>query len=101
MNVPGQNPAPQGSDGRGMVCAEANFDQPSQEEKMARRRFQAPKPQKIGNWWYLLYWQDEFSEGDRTRKRKRVKLAPASMLAREVEKIAAETLRPLNQGLVP
>src|SRR5215472_18544647 len=39
-------------------------------------------------------------DGQRIRKRKRVKLAPADMPEREVRKIAAETLRPLNQGLV-
>ena len=29
-------------------------------ERMARRRFQAPKPKRRGKWWCLLYWQDEF-----------------------------------------
>ncbi len=66
---------------------------------MARRRFQDPKPQRLGKWWYLLTWQDEFVEGRRIRKRKRIKLAPATMPEREVRKIAAEMLRPLNQGL--
>jgi integrase len=69
-------------------------------EKMARRRFQDPDPKKEGNFWYLLYWQDVFSEGIRTRKRQRVKLAPATMPEREVKKIAAEFLRPINQGLI-
>ena len=67
---------------------------------MARRRFQQPKPQRLGHWWYLLYWQDQFQNGRRIRKRKRIKLAPATMPEREVLKIAAEHLRPLNQGLV-
>jgi len=67
---------------------------------MARRRYQDPRPQRVGNWWYLLYWQDQYENGRRTRKRKRVKLAPATMPKREVEKIAAEHLRPLNQGLL-
>lgn len=69
-------------------------------EHMARRRFQAPKPEKRGRWWTLLYWQDEVINGRSLRKRKRVKLAPATMLEREVQKIAAEHLRPMNQGLV-
>jgi integrase len=47
-----------------------------------------------------VVWQDEFKEGRTQRRRKRIKLAPASMPIREVNKIAAETLRPLNQGLV-
>jgi integrase len=67
---------------------------------MARRRFQDPVPKKDGNFWYLLYWQDVFIEGSLTRKRQRVKLAPATMPEREVKKIAAELLRPLNQGLI-
>ena len=67
---------------------------------MARRRFQDPKPRRLGKWWYLLTWQDEFIEGRRIRKRKRIKLALASMPEREVRKIASEMLRPLNQGLI-
>jgi integrase len=68
-------------------------------ERMARRRFQAPKPKRRGKWWCLLYWQDEFIDGRRVRKRKRVNLAPATTPEREVNKIAAEHLRPMNQGL--
>lgn len=66
---------------------------------MARRRFQSPEPKRSGKWWYLLHWQDEIVGGSRIRRRKRIKLAPAAMPAREVKKIAAEYLRPLNQGL--
>jgi integrase len=68
---------------------------------MARRRFQNPKPKRLGKWWYLLLWQDEYLSGKRIRKRKRIRLAPATMPEREVKKIAAEFLRPLNQGLAP
>jgi hypothetical protein len=32
-------------------------------EKMARRRFQNPKPFKEGAFWWLLCWQDEFVSG--------------------------------------
>lgn len=45
---------------------------------------------------WLLYWQDELANGVRIRKRKRKKLASAKMAEREVKKIAAEFLRPLN-----
>ena len=69
-------------------------------EKMARRRFQNPKPFKEGAFWWLLCWQDEFVNGKRIRKRKRVKLAPATMAAREARKVATEYISPLNQGLV-
>ena len=34
------------------------------------------------------------------RKRHRIKLAPADMPVRDVQKIAEEKLRPLNQGLI-
>lgn len=67
---------------------------------MARRRFQSPEPERSGKWWYLRYWQDVVVGGTRKRVRKRVKLAPASTPDREVKKIAAEHLRPLNQGLM-
>ena len=67
---------------------------------MAKRRFQDPVPKRSGHWWYLLCWQDSFGEGVRTRKRQRMKLAPATMPEREVKKIAAEILRPMNQGLI-
>jgi integrase len=65
---------------------------------MARRRFQDPKPERVGNHWYLRIYQDTGAAG--ARKRQRIKLAPASMPEREVRKIAAEMLRPLNQGLI-
>jgi len=65
---------------------------------MAKRRFQQPQPIREGKWWYLRIWQDADTAG--TRKLQRIKLAPSSMLEREVKKIAAEILRPINQGLV-
>lgn len=67
---------------------------------MARRRFQAPEPERRGKYWVLRYWQDVFENGRRTRKRKRIRLAPANMAEREVKKMAAEHLRPMNQGLI-
>jgi integrase len=66
---------------------------------MARRRFQDPKPIRRGHWWSLLIWKDHFVGNEHKRKRERIKLAPATMPEREVRKIAAEHLRPLNQGL--
>jgi len=85
-----------------IISVEANSGTPSpmEAEKMARRRFQAPSPFREGHFWWLFHWQDEFTSGKRIRKRKRTKLAPAAMSEREVKKIAAELLRPLNQGLV-
>lgn len=64
---------------------------------MARRRFQNPKPFQEGAFWWLRVW-DTNQTG--SRKRQRIKLAPADMPVREVQKIAQEKLRPMNQGLV-
>jgi integrase len=69
-------------------------------EAMAKRRFQNPEPEKVGRFWYVRVWQDVVVSGVRSRQRQRIKLAPASMPEREVKKIVAETLRPMNQGLV-
>ena len=49
--------------------------------------------------WPRGYWRDDFKERKRGRKKAWAKLAPASMPEREVKKVAAELLRPLNQGL--
>ena len=102
MSSLANNLVPPTETGHAMLGAEANSGKPSKGdfETMARRRFQDPKPKRVGKWWYLLVRQDEFEKGGRVRKRKRIKLAPATMPEREVRKIAAETLRPLNQGLV-
>jgi integrase len=64
---------------------------------MARRRFQRPRPFKEGQFWWLRVW-DTNRAGN--RKRQRLKLAPADMPVREVQKIAEEKLRPVNQGLI-
>jgi integrase len=66
---------------------------------MGKRRFQDPKPFREGNWWWINPWQDEFHEGRLERKRKRMKVCPAEMPEREVRKMAAEMMRPMNQGL--
>jgi integrase len=85
------------------INVEANCHAPSEGDfdAMARRRFQDPKPRKEGAFWVLYYWQDEFIDGERRRRKKRRKLAPVTTPEREVRKIAAEFLRPVNQGLVP
>lgn len=67
---------------------------------MAKRRHQNPKPKREGNFWYIRIWEDSFAGGAPARRRKRIKLAPASMNQREVLKIADEILRPVNQGLI-
>lgn len=51
---------------------------------MARRRFQDPEPEVVGNWWQVRVYRDEYVNGRRVRKRKRIRLAPATMQVREV-----------------
>jgi integrase len=67
---------------------------------MARRRYQNPTPERIGKFWYVRIRQDHFENGRTFRKLVRLKIAPASMLEREVKKIAAELVRPMNQGQI-
>jgi integrase len=92
-------------DDRGTIPVVSEEDRPARPlkaedfQRMSRRRFQDPKPFRRGKWWCLLYWQDTFEGGKWQRKRKWAKLAPASMPEREIRKIAAELLRPLNQQL--
>ena len=99
---PNSVPVLQTPAGRGIVLGETNRVEPflKDDDKVARRRFQSPEPIKSGNFWYLLIREDAIENGRRVRKRKRVKLAPATMGEREVRKIAAEVLRPQNQGLI-
>src|SRR5690348_12161886 len=68
-------------------------------ERMARRRFQDPKPVKRGDWWVIQVRLDDFKGGSLHRKKTRVRIAPASMGEREVRKVVHEYLRPLNQNL--
>jgi hypothetical protein len=85
----------------GIVFAEANTGNPLRGdfERMARRRFQDPTPRRRGDWWTIQVRQDVFVGGKLKRINKRVRLAPATMPDREVRKVVAEYLRPLNQGM--
>ena len=69
-------------------------------EELAKRRFQDPTPTKKGKFWYIRVRQDISENGRTVRKLVRLKIAPASMLEREAKKVAAEMLRPMNQGLI-
>src|SRR5438067_11973590 len=71
---------------------------PQEMERMAKRRFQDPKPRRRGAWWTMRVWRDEFVDGKHIRKQQRVRLAAATVPEREVRKMATEYLRPLNQG---
>ncbi len=87
--------------GHGIVSPEANTGNPLRGdfERMARRRFQCPTPRRRGDWWSIQVRQDVFVGGKLKRSNKRVRLAPAEMREREVRKIAAEYLRPMNQAI--
>ncbi len=87
--------------GHDSVSAEANTGSPLRGdfERMARRRFQDPKPRRRGEWWTIQVRQDVFVDGKSKRSNKRVRLARATMPEREVRKVAAEYLRPLNQEI--
>jgi hypothetical protein len=66
---------------RGILLAEANTGNPLKEdfERMARRRFQDPKPRRRGNWWTIQVRQDVFVDGKLQRSNKRVRLAPVAI----------------------
>jgi integrase len=97
---PAQNIVPSSTQRHAIVSAEANSGNPLKGdfERMARRRFQNPKPKRRGEWWTLRVWRPTVINGQLKRTRERVRLAPATMSVREVQKVAAEYLRPLNQG---
>src|SRR4030095_2261049 len=67
---------------------------PVEGERMARRRYQNPKLQLRGDWWTIRIWQDVFQDGHYRRSYKRVRLAPATMKEREVQKVALNTCCP-------
>jgi hypothetical protein len=89
------------TESRAIVSPEANTGNPLRGdfERMARRRFQDPKPRRRGDWWIIQVRQDVVVNGKLERSNKRVRLGPARMAEREIRKVAAEYLRPLNQGI--
>jgi integrase len=84
-----------------IVSGEANQPAPLRGDfsAMARRRFQNPTPRRRGDWWVIDIRRDDFIAGKLKRVKTTVRLAPATMGEREVSKVAAEYLRPINQGL--
>jgi integrase len=88
-------------EGRAIVSGEAKLGRPSRGdfESMARRRFQDPRPTRRGKWWTIQVRRDQFVGGQLQRAKTRVRIAPAKVPEREARKIAAEFLRPQNQGL--
>ena len=68
-------------------------------EAMAARRFQNPKPERIGNWWYIRIRQDVRENGELVRKLKRIKVATADTPVRQVKRLAV--LAAVNLSLRP
>jgi hypothetical protein len=66
---------------------------------MARRRFQAPRPYREGDWWWVKVWKDFYGAGGLKRKQVRLKVCPATTPDRQARQIAAELLQPMNSGL--
>jgi integrase len=61
--------------------------------------FRASRYRRQGSQWTIRVWQD-VSEGAVIRRSyKRIRLAPATMKEREAQKVAAEYMQPLNQGV--
>ena len=67
--------------GRVIVLSEANSGYPLKGGLSADGKTEVsnPKPFREGNWWWIRPWQDEFTDGRLKRKKKRMKLAPATV----------------------
>ena len=100
MQIPSHNPTVPNGIAEGIVPL-ANSGVPPMEEleKMARRRFQDPKPEIHGKYWTIVVRKDEFRDGRMVRGRERVRLALATEPERKVLKLKQEYMAPLNTGL--
>lgn len=59
-----------------IIRTQANIGAPishQEMERMAKRRFQNPQPQRRGAWWTMRVWRDEFVDGKHVRKQQRVR----------------------------
>src|SRR4051812_15480074 len=70
-------------------------------QKMARRRYQKPTPQKRGQWWTILVREDVTTlDGQRKRQVNRINLGPTTLTRAEVERLRDEYLVGVNQVVV-
>jgi integrase len=69
-------------------------------EKMARRRYQKPTPERRGNQWTILVREDVVENGQRRRKVKRVPLGPSTLTRAEAERARDDYLADINQAQV-
>ena len=88
----------------GILRAEQNRSGPSHQgggfQKMARRRYQKPRPQKRGKQWTILVREEVVDDGQRKRKVKRVPLGPASLTRAQAERLRDDYLAAINQPSV-
>jgi hypothetical protein len=97
----GANVVPRAIGHRTLALVEVNNGEIHRPEDVVhiRGRRGYPAPRRRGNWWTIQARQDVVVDGELKRSNKRVRLGPATMPEREVRKVAAEYLRPLNQGI--
>jgi integrase len=69
-------------------------------EKMARRRYQKPTPERRGSQWSILVREDVVKSGQRKRKVKRVSLGPSTLTRAEAERARDDYLAHINQAQV-
>ncbi len=69
-------------------------------EKMARRRYQKPTPERRGSQWTILVREDVVENGQRKRKVKRVPLGPSALTRAEAERARDDYLADINQAQV-
>jgi integrase len=69
-------------------------------EKMARRRYQKPTPERRGNQWTILVREDVVENGQRRRKVKRVPLGPSTFTRAEAERARDDYMADINQPQV-
>jgi len=65
-------------------------------ERMARRRYQKPKPKRRGEIWTILVREDHVESGKRKRKVKRITLGPATLCKADAERLRDEYLVGVN-----
>jgi integrase len=97
----GANVVPRAIGHRTLALVEVNNGEIHRPEDVVhiRGRRGYPAPRRRGNWWTIQARQDVVVDGELKRSNKRVRLGPATMPEREVRKVAAEYLGPLNQGI--
>jgi len=66
-------------------------------DKVARRRYQKPAPERRGFQWTILVREDVEADGRRTRRVRRIPLGPATLTRAEAERLRDDYLAAINQ----